>query len=131
MGKLLVRLVATAAALFAAVAIVPGVGLGGAEDGRVTDPRIIFNLLIVAAIFGFVNAILKPLLKFTTCLINVVTLGLFTLVINAFLFWLTSAIARRLGLGFEVDGIVAAVLGSIVVSVVSIVLSVFIRDDDD
>jgi putative membrane protein len=58
------------------------------------------------------------------------TLGLFTFVINAFLLWLTSYVAGRLNLGFEVRGVIPALLGSIIVSIVSMVLSMFIRDDD-
>ncbi len=129
MGGLLVRLVATAAALFAAVALVDGVDLVGTEDRTITEPRAILNLLVVAAIFGLINAILKPVLKLSTCLINMVTLGLFTFVINAFLLWLTSYIAGKLNLGFEVEGVIPALLGSIIVSIVSMVLSIFTRDD--
>lgn len=129
MGGLLIRLVATAAALFVAIAVVPGVDLAGTEGRAVTDPRAIINLLVVAAIFGVVNAILKPLLKLSTCLINMATLGLFVFVINAFLLWLTSYIAGRLNLGFVVDGALPALLGSLIVSAVSLVLSVVIRDE--
>jgi putative membrane protein len=129
MGGLLVRLVATAAALFAAVALVDGVDLVGTEERTITEPRAILNLLVVAAIFGLINAILKPVLKLSTCLINMVTLGLFTFVINAFLLWLTSYIAGKLNLGFEVEGVIPALLGSIIVSIVSMVLSIFTRDD--
>lgn len=129
MGKLLVRLIANAAALFAAIALVPGIALIGAEGRTIQDPRAVINLLIVALIFGIVNAIVKPLLKATTCLINFITLGLFTFVINALMLLLTSYIAKQLALGFTVDGIVPALLGSIVVSIVSIVLNIFIRDE--
>ncbi len=130
MGGLLVRLVATAAALFVAIAVVPGVDLRGTEGRAITDPRALLNLLAVAAIFGVVNAVLKPLLKLTTCLINIATLGLFIFVINAFLLWLTSAIAGRLNLGFEVTGPIPALIGSVIVSAVSLVLSILIRDGD-
>ena len=129
MGGLLVRLVATAAALFAAVALVDGVDLVGTEERTITEPRAILNLLVVAAIFGLINALLKPILKLSTCLINMATLGLFTFVINAFLLWLTSFIAGKLNLGFEVQGVIPALLGSIIVSIVSMVLSIFTRDD--
>lgn len=130
MGELLIRLVATAAALFAAVVLVDGIDLVGTQNRTITDPRAILNLLVVAAIFGLINAILKPILKLSTCLINMATLGLFTFVINAFLLWLTSYIAGELNLGFTVSGAIPALLGSIIVSIVSMVLSVFIRDED-
>ena len=129
MGGLLVRLVATAAALFAAVALVDGVELVGTEDRTITDPRALLNLLVVAVIFGLINATLKPVLKLSTCLINMATLGLFTFVVNAFLLWLTSYIAGELNLGFEVLGVIPALIGSIIVSIVSTVLSIFTRDD--
>ncbi len=129
MGGLLVRLVATAASLFVAIALVDGVDLVGTAGRSITDPRAIVNLLIVAAIFGVVNAILKPILKATTCLINMATLGLFIFVINAFLLWLTSYIAGQLDLGFVVTGAIPALLGSLVVSIASTVLSVFVSDD--
>ena len=130
MGGLFVRLVATAASLFVAIAIVPGVGLIGTEGRAINDPRAILRLLGVAVIFGLVNAVVKPILKRTTCLINLITLGLFTFVINAFLLWLTSYIAGRLDLGFTVDGPIPALLGSLIVSVVSTILSMITRDGD-
>ena len=130
MGGLLIRLVATAAALFAAIALVPGVDLVGTEGRTISDPRALLNLLVVAAIFGVVNAVVKPILKLTTCLINMVTLSLFTFVINAFLLWLTSYIAGRLNLGFVVTGPLPALIGAIIVSAVSLVLSIFTRDGD-
>ena len=129
MGGLLIRLVATAAALFVAIALVPDIYLEGTEGRSINDPAAVVRLLIVAAIFGLANAILKPILKFATCLINMATLGLFIFVINAFLLWLTSAIAGQFDLGFVVDGPIAALLGSLIVSVVSFVLSIFTRDD--
>jgi putative membrane protein len=126
---LLIRLIATAAALFVAVRLVPGIRLAGTEEGVLTNTDAVLSLLVVAVIFGLVNAILKPILKLSTCLINVATVGLFAFVINAFLLWLTSFIALRLHLPFEVDGALAALMGSIIISVVSMVLSIFIRDD--
>ena len=130
MGGLLVRLVATAASLFVAIALVPGVELVGTEGRNITDPGALLRLLVVAAIFGVVNAIVRPILKLTTCLINMATLGLFTFVINAFLLWLTSQIAGRFGLGFIVDSPIAALFGAVIVSAVSMVLSIVVRDDD-
>ena len=130
MGGLLIRLVATAAALFVAIALVPGVDLVGTEGRTISDPRALLDLLVVAAIFGVVNAVVKPILNLTTCLINMATLGLFTFVINAFLLWLTSYIAGRLNLGFVVTGPLPALIGAIIVSAVSLVLSIFTRDGD-
>jgi putative membrane protein len=130
MGGLFVRLVATAGALFAAIALVDGVDLVGVDGSTLSDPAAIVRLLVVALIFGLINAVIKPILKFATCLINLATLGLFIFVINAFLLWLTAAITSRFDLGFVVAGPIPALLGSLVVSVVSFLLNIFIRDDD-
>ena len=117
---ILLRLGINAAALWAAVRLVPGVSFTG--DWRL--------LLVVALIFGVLNASLKPLLIILTLPFLVVTLGLFTFVVNAFLLWLTSALSGALGLGFHVSGFGAAFLGALVVSCVSILLSIFTSQSD-
>ena len=114
--RILIRLLINAAALWAAVRLVPGVSFTG--DGRL--------LLVVALIFGVLNASLKPLLVILTLPFLLITLGLFTFVLNAFLLWVTSALSGALGLGFHVEGFVAAFLGALVVSAVSILLSMFV-----
>jgi putative membrane protein len=113
---ILIRLLINAAALWAAVRLVPGVSFSG-------DPR---WLLAVALVFGVLNASLKPLLILLTLPFLLVTLGLFTFVVNAFLLWTTSALSEALGLGFHVDGFGAAFLGALVVSAVSMLLSLFV-----
>lgn len=118
--KILIRLLINAAALWAAVRLVPGVSFTG--DGRL--------LLVVALIFGVLNACLKPLLFILTLPFLVLTLGLFTFVLNAFLLWTTSELSGALGLGFHVDGFWAAFLGALVVSAVSILLSMFVSQPD-
>ena len=85
----------------------------------------------MALIFGLVNALVRPLLKALSCGLVVLTLGLFIFVINAAMLLLTSFIAQQLGLQFVVEGFGAALVGSIIISLVSIVLNVFIKDDDD
>jgi putative membrane protein len=117
---MLFRLLINAAALWAAVRLVPGVSFTG--DWRL--------LLVVALIFGVLNASLKPLLIVLTLPFLVVTLGLFTFVVNAFLLWLTSALSGALGLGFHVSGFGAAFVGALVVSFVSILLSMFVTRPD-
>lgn len=112
----LIRLLINAAALWVAVRLVPGVSFTG-------DARL---LLVVALIFGALNASLKPLLIVLTLPALLMTLGLFTFVVNAFLLWTTSALSGALGLGFHVDGFGAAFLGALVVSAVSVVLSIFV-----
>lgn len=131
MGRLVLRLVITAAALLIAVAAVDGVDLVGVAPGELPSGQTLINLLIVAVIFGLVNAIIRPILKGMTCWINFFTLGLFIFVINALMLWLTSFIAQQFAIGFTVDNFVPALLGSIVITVVSVVLSIFIPDKED
>jgi putative membrane protein len=80
-------------------------------------------------IFGVVNALLRPLLKFLTCPLIFLTLGLFTLVLNTGLFWLSGWIGTQFGVGFTVENFWAAFLGSIIVTAVSVVLSLVLRDE--
>lgn len=131
MGRLVLRLVITAAALLIAVAAVDGVDLVGVAPGEFPATQTLINLLIVAVIFGLVNAIVRPILKGLTCAITFFTLGLFIFVINALMLLLTSFIAQQFDIGFTVDGFVPALLGSIVITVVSVVLSIFVPDKDD
>jgi putative membrane protein len=116
--RFVLRLLINAAALWVATRIVPGVTHSGSEA----------SLFAVALVFGLLNALLRPLLAFLSCPLLILTLGLFTLVINAFILWLTSALSESLGIGFHVDGFWAAFLGALVVSIVSILLSIFVRD---
>jgi putative membrane protein len=85
---------------------------------------------LVALVFGLLNAIVRPILKLLTCPLILLTLGLFTFVINALMLWLTSAVSESFGLGFHVDDFVAAFLGALVVTVVSVLLSVIFRESD-
>jgi putative membrane protein len=121
--KLLLRWLITAVALFAAVSFVPGIAVG---DNAWTA------VFVTAAVLGLLNALLRPLLKFLSCGLIIVTLGLFTFVINAAMLWLASWISVNLiNVDFVVDGFIPALIGSIVVSVISFVLSIILIDDDD
>jgi len=117
--RFILRLLINAAALWVATQIVPGVRYDGDVGG----------LLIVALVFGVLNAFVRPILGLLSCPLMVLTLGLFTLVLNAILLWLTGVVSSSLGQSFHVDGLIPAFLGALVVSIVSIVLSVFVRDD--
>ncbi len=119
MSKLLLRWAINAVALWVAINLVPGIH---AEDSL---PAI----LGLALIFGLVNALFRPLLQFLTCSLIVLTLGLFTLIINTFLFWLSGVIGNQFGIGFTVDGFWPAFFGALVVTLVSVALSVFVKDD--
>ncbi|QDP94653.1 phage holin family protein [Microlunatus elymi] len=119
----LLRLLVNAAALALATWLLSGITLTGATD---TDK--VLMMLAVALIFGIVNAIVKPLFKLVTLPILLLTLGLFLLVINALMLMLTSWLAGLFNLGWHVDGFWTAVLGALIVSVVSWLLNTFIPD---
>jgi len=120
--KLLVRLAINAIALYSAIYVV---------DGIVPQSDNWVSLLWLALIFGVINAVLKPILKFVGCGFIILTLGLGTLIINTFLFWLAGVIGQQFGVGFTVTGFGAAFLGALITSVVSFILSQFIKDDRD
>jgi len=104
----LIRFVINAAALGVAAWLIDGIEVDNIQA-----------LLLAALIFGIVNAIVKPILAFVTCPLIVLTLGLFLLVLNAAMMGLTSWIAGQLDISFRVDSFVAALLGAIIVAIVS------------
>jgi putative membrane protein len=114
--KLLIRLLINAFALWVAARLVPDIDL----------TNVWWQVLIVAAVFGLVNALIKPVVKLFSLPLLVVTLGLFTLIINLLLFWLTDLL---IGEWLSVGGFFDALFGSIIVSVVSWLLSLFLSDD--
>ena len=111
-----IQILMNAAALYVAVLIVPNLEFTGEW----------WKLLLVAAIFGLVNAFVRPMLRIFTLPITVLTLGLFLLVINALMLLLTGAISNALSLGLTVGDFLAALLGSIVISIVGMLLSALI-----
>ncbi len=119
MNRFLLRWIINSLAVWAAVSFVPGINW--------TNDWI--SLIVLGLILTLVNGIVRPLAKFVGCLPIILTLGLFTLVINAFIFWLTGQIGLAFGMGFTVDGFWPAFLGGLVVSVVSLVMGMFLRDN--
>ena len=117
----LVRLIVNAVALWVATQIVPGVTYRGD----------LLPFLGAALVFGVVNTFVAPAAKLLTLPLIVLTLGLFLLVVNGLMLWLTSALAGSLQLGFHVAGFWSAVFGAFVVSVVSMALSLVVRDRTD
>jgi putative membrane protein len=120
MNRFILRWLINAVALYAAVALV---------DGIVAQSTNWLSFLWLALIFGLLNALLRPLLKLLTCPLIFLTLGLFTLVINTFLFWLAGVVGTNFGVGFTVAGFWPAFLGGLIVSVVSVVLTLIFKDD--
>lgn len=123
MRSFLIRVAASAIAIWVAAALVPGVEIEGTEF---TDQALI--AVFVGLIFGVINAFIRPVVRALTFPLFVVTLGLFTLVVNALLFWLTAWLAGVLDLAFTVDGFAAAFFGALVVSIVSWLLSMVVKD---
>ena len=114
------RLVINALALWVATEVVNGITFKGD-----------WLLLVgVSLVFGVLNVVLRPILKFLTLPFFIVTLGLFTFVLNAFMLWLTGVVSMALGFGFDVDGPGAALVGGLVVTVVSFALSLFVKTND-
>lgn len=122
MTKFFIRWAINAIALYVAIAVVPGIN---------QQSESWLSFIWLALIFGVLNALLGPLLKLLTCPLILLTLGLFTLIVNALLFYLAGYIGTSFGVGFTVDGFIPALLGSIVVSLVSVVLSLVLRADSD
>ena len=83
----------------------------------------------LALIFGLINALLRPLLTLLTCPLIIVTLGLFTLLINTLMFYLAGLVGSYFNVGFSVEGFVPALLGGIVTSLVSIILSLLLKEE--
>ncbi len=124
---IIIRLVITAVSLWLATVVIEGIRLD-------TDsvPGQIGTLLAVAVIFGVINAVLRPIIKTVGCGLYVLTLGLISLVVNGLLFMLTSWIAGQVDLPFHVDDFwPSAVLGALLVGIVSWVLNMLVPDGSD
>ncbi len=121
--RLLIRWAIIALALFAAAWLVPGIHVDTNEGWVV--------YAVMAVILSLANALIRPLLKLLTCPLIMSTLGLFTLVINAITLWIAAVFANKvIGVGFYVDGFWPAFWGSLVVSVVSVLLNLFVKDEE-
>ena len=117
MKSLIIKTLVTAVAVWIAANVVPGIHVSGG----------VLSLLVIAIIFGLVNAFVRPIVKLFSFGLVLLTLGLFLLVINALMFWLTAGLLDS----FAVDGFVPAFLGSLLVSVVSFVLSAIFDGKSD
>ncbi|HET9910361.1 MAG TPA: phage holin family protein [Anaerolineales bacterium] len=122
MTKFILRWAINAIALYLAVLILPG---------RIDLTSGLVSILWLALIFGLVNALFRPLINLLTCPLIVLTLGLFTLVINTFMLWLTSVIGQSFDLGLIIHEPVFwnAFLGGLVISAVSFVMTLILKDE--
>jgi putative membrane protein len=119
--RVLIRVLVSAAALFVATLVI-----GGIELRAGTTLSKVLTLIVVALIFGIVNAVLKPIIKTIGCLFYVLTLGLVGLVVNGLLLWLTSWVAGKLSLPFHITGFWPAFWGAILIGIVSWLLSLLL-----
>jgi putative membrane protein len=125
MRGFLVRLLASAAGLAVAAWILDGISVGSAGDSWSYRTLV---LLGVAFVFGLVNAVVKPVVQLLTLPLFLLTLGLITLVINALLLQLTAFLSKLFGLAFHVEGFWTALIGALVVSLVSFGVALAVRD---
>ena len=123
MSRFFLRWVINGVALYAAIVLVPGV--------RWLEGKSWVSLIWLALIFGLVNALFRPLINILTCPLIILTLGLFTLVVNTLLFALTGWLGNQFGVGFTLaePWFWNAFLGSLVVSVVSLILTLVLKDE--
>ncbi|MGI9007696.1 MAG: phage holin family protein [Streptosporangiaceae bacterium] len=124
--RILIKLVITAAALWLATVLIHGIHLTThSTTGKVG------TLILVALIFGIINAVLKPIVKTVGCLAYAITFGLISIIVNGLLFWLTSWVAGELSLPFHVSGFVPAVLGALLVGVIGWLASLLVDERDE
>jgi putative membrane protein len=119
----LIRLIISAVALWITTLLVDGVHVTTDSTGKK-----VLTLLVVALIFGVVNSILRPIIKTVGCALYALTLGLIALIVNGALFLLTSWISAKLSIPFHVDNFLSAVLGALIVGIVSWVIGLVIPD---
>jgi putative membrane protein len=117
--RFVIRVLITAVAMLVATWVLPGI-----EVTAGTTLRKVATLIVVALIFGVINAVLKPIVKVIGCFFYIITLGLIGLVVNALLLWLTSWVAGKLNLPFHITGFWPAFWGAIIIGVVSWLLSI-------
>ncbi|MFH8344932.1 phage holin family protein [Streptomyces sp. NPDC018045] len=126
MKNFVVKTIANAAALAVAIWLLKDITLTGENTGRKA-----LTLLLVALIFGVVNFVVKPVVKLLSLPLFILTLGLVTLVINALMLLLTSWLAEKFDLAFHVQGFWTAVLGGVIISIVSWAMHMVLPDDKD
>jgi putative membrane protein len=121
--KIIFHWLITAVAIFLTAWLLPGI--------NITSSNGFITVALVAIILGFMNAVVRPILALLSCGCIIATMGLFMLVINALMLWLTGWVAGQLHIGFSVDGFWPALWGSIIISLISFVLSMLFLNDRD
>lgn len=121
--KFVIQLAINAFAFFVAISILNGNGIDPMGE------NVWLNYLLLALIFGVINAVLRPILVVLSCPVIILTLGLGMLLINTLLFWLTGQIGTRFGFGFEVDGFLPAFLGALIISLIGMFFNGLLRNE--
>lgn len=122
MRKFIIQLAINAFAFFVAISILNGNGI------EPTGPNVWLNYVLLALIFGVINAVLRPILVVLSCPVIILTLGLGMLLINTLLFYLTGLIGTRFGFGFTVDGFLPAFLGALIISLIGMFFNGLLRN---
>ena len=127
MRAILTKIIVNALAIWVATLVVPGVDVGGQGLGQQ-----IGSLVVVGALFGLVNAFIKPVVKFFSLPFYLLTLGLFAFVVNALMLEIVDWLSDKIGISFDSDPFFWATLGAaVVVTFVSMLLNIFVPDGDD
>jgi putative membrane protein len=125
MKNFIVKTLANAGALLVAVWLIKDITLTGDNTWHK-----VLTLILVAVVFGVVNWLVKPVVQLLSFPLFILTLGLITLVVNALMLLLTSWLADKLSLDFHVEGFWTAVVGGLIISIVSWALHVVLPDDE-
>jgi putative membrane protein len=121
--KFFLRVIINAVAIWLATLVLPGLDVVGGDD----TTTMVLVFLVVALVFGLVNAVVKPLVAILSLPLYILTLGLFTIVVNALMLLLTGWLSERTEYGLRIDNFGTALLGALIISVVSLVLNVVLR----
>ena len=121
--KFFLRVIINAVAIWLATLVLPGLDVVGGDDTTTT----VLVFLVVALVFGLVNAVVKPVVAILSLPLYILTLGLFTIVVNALMLLLTGWLSERTDYGLRIDNFGTALLGALIISVVSLVLNVVLR----
>lgn len=129
MKNFLIRVVVNGIALWIAALLLDGINLAEGDGDWTTK---VTTIVLVALVFGVINAVIKPIVKLFSLPFIILTLGLFTFVVNAFMLQITEWISDAVGLSFSIDEFFwDAILGAVVITFVSWVLNVVLPEDDD
>lgn len=122
--KFLVKVIINAVAIWLATLMLDGLDVVGGDE----TAQQVLVFLVVALVFGVVNAVVKPVVKLFSLPLYILTLGLFTVVVNAAMLWLVGWLSEQTDYGLRIDNFGTAVIGALIISVASFILSLVIRD---